>query len=95
MEDHQIIHMLFQRLEQAIDALAQKYGNRLQQTASMDLSPYRNKTVKRYTYAVSGHPDAETATASLLVYRGRIIGGDVADAAADGFIQGLTPIASR
>ena len=33
MEDHQIIHMLFQRLEQAIDALAQKYGNRLQQTA--------------------------------------------------------------
>jgi len=33
MEDHQIIHMLFQRTEQAIEALARKYGSRLQQTA--------------------------------------------------------------
>ena len=33
MDDRQIIHMLWQRLEQAIDALAQKYGSRLQRTA--------------------------------------------------------------
>ena len=33
MEDRQIVHMLRQRLEQAIDALAQKYGSRLQRTA--------------------------------------------------------------
>ena len=33
MDDHKIIQMLWQRLEQAIDALAQKYGRRLQHTA--------------------------------------------------------------
>ena len=33
MDDHKIIQMLWQRLEQAIDALAQKYGKRLQRTA--------------------------------------------------------------
>lgn len=33
MDDRQIIHMLWQRLEQAIEALAQKYGSRLQRTA--------------------------------------------------------------
>lgn len=76
------------------DAVFEEY-NRLQQTAGMDLTPYCNKQVKRYTYAVTGHPDAETALATLLVYDGRIVGGDVADAVADGFIQGLTPVAEE
>lgn len=76
------------------DAVFAEY-NRLQQTAGMDLSPYRNQTVKRYTYAVSGHPQTDTALATLLVCKGKIIGGDVADTAADGFIQGLTPLAKE
>ena len=33
MDDRQIIHMLWNRLEQAIDALARKYGSRLRRTA--------------------------------------------------------------
>ncbi len=73
------------------DEVFEEY-NRLQQTAQMDLTPYRNKRVKRYTYAVIHHPHATHVTATLLVYKGKIIGGDIADAVANGFIQGLTPI---
>jgi len=39
-------------LPDVFDAVMQGY-NQLQQTAGMDLSPYRNRIVKRYTYAVT------------------------------------------
>ena len=81
-------------LPDTFDTVLEEY-NRLQQTAGMDLTPYRNRTVKRYTYEVTGHPDTDTAVATLLVCGGKIIGGDIADAAADGFIQGLTPAAEK
>ena len=81
-------------LPDVFDAVMQGY-NQLQQTAGMDLSPYRNRIVKRYTYAVTGHPDTDTAVATLLVCGGKVIGGDVADAKVGGFIQGLTPVSQK
>lgn len=64
--------------------------NRLQTEQGLDLSRYRRKTVTRYTYTVTNYPDYDgTVYATLLVYRGRVIGGDICSAEPEGFIHGF------
>lgn len=64
--------------------------NALQKSQGFDLSPYAGKTVTRYVYAVQNYPDAaDPVYATLLVYEGQIIGGDVTSTAPEGKIQGL------
>lgn len=65
--------------------------NRLQQSQGYDLTPYAGKAVKRYVYLVSGHPDGcGGCHATLLVYRGQIIGGDVTCGEQGGSMQGFS-----
>lgn len=47
--------------------------NAVQMSAGYDLSDYKGCTVTRYTYAVKG----SERVINILVYRGRIIGGDI------------------
>ena len=64
--------------------------NRLQLEQGLDLSRYRRKTVTRYTYTVTNYPDYDGEVfATLLVYRGRVIGGDICSAEPTGFIHGF------
>ena len=70
--------------------------NALQQQEGMDLSPYRGKRVKCWTYTITNYP-GETAGASVLahlyIYRDTVIGGDISSTAQDGFRHGLRPLA--
>lgn len=62
----------------------------LQSSQGFDLTKYAGRRIKRYTYTVSNYPD-DTAEvqAALLIYKGRIIGGQLQ--AADGsFVLPLT-----
>ena len=64
--------------------------NELQRRQGLDLSPYSGKTVERYTYTVKNYEGATgTVLANLLVYRGRVIGGDICSADTTGFIHGF------
>lgn len=64
--------------------------NALQKSQGFDLSQYAGKTVTRYVYAIQNYPDAtEPVYATLLVYEGKIIGGDVTSTAPGGKIHGL------
>lgn len=64
--------------------------NELQRAQGLDLSGFGGKTVERYTYAVKNYAGYEgTVHANLLVYRGRVIGGDVCSADPSGFLQGF------
>ena len=64
--------------------------NEIQRGQGLDLSPYAAKTVERYTYTVTNYEGYEgTVLANLLVYRGRIVGGDICSADAGGFIHGF------
>lgn len=65
--------------------------NELQKQAEMDLLPYRNMRVKRYTYAVTNYPNHPQMHAHLLVYKGKIVGGDLTDTANPNFVVALTP----
>ncbi|MBE6690207.1 MAG: DUF4830 domain-containing protein [Ruminococcaceae bacterium] len=65
--------------------------NELQRAQGLDLSAYAGKTVERYTYTVKNYEGYEgTVYANLLIWRGRVIGGDICSADSAGFIHGLT-----
>ncbi|MBR2327726.1 MAG: DUF4830 domain-containing protein [Clostridia bacterium] len=77
------------------DAVYTEYNN-IQKSVGMDLSAYRGKTVKRYSYEVINYPDGDEkhVVANLMVLEGKIIGGDICSTALDGFMHGLTDINS-
>ena len=64
--------------------------NALQKSQGYDLSQYAGKTVMRYVYKVNNFPGAtEPVYATLLVYKNKIIGGDITNTAANGVVQGF------
>lgn len=70
------------------DAVYDAY-NGIQKAQGLDLERYRGKSVMRYTYPVKNYPDYDgTVYATLLIYKDRVIGGDVCSASADGFAHG-------
>ena len=64
--------------------------NALQKSQGYDLSAYAGKQVMRYVYEINNYPNAtEPVYATILVYKDKIIGGDVTDTAAKGQIRGF------
>lgn len=63
----------------------------LQSEQGFDLTAYRGKRVKRYTYEITNYPTGESGVqASLLIYKNIVIGGEILSPTADGFLHGLT-----
>lgn len=64
--------------------------NEIQKRQGLDLTKYKNKNVMRYTYEITNYEGYdETVYASIIVYRNRVIGGDIASADVTGFIHGF------
>lgn len=64
--------------------------NELQKQQGLDLSKYRNRSVTRYTFAVTNYDGWQGSVyANVLVYRNRVIGGDICSADVSGFIHGF------
>lgn len=65
--------------------------NEIQRRQGLDLTKYSGKTLERYTYVVTNYPGHEgTVYANLIVYRGRVVGGDVSSSDGNGFVRELT-----
>ena len=65
--------------------------NTLQKSQGFDLTPYAGKQVMRFVYKVNNYPGAtEPVYATVLVYKNRVIGGDITDTAASGNIRGFS-----
>lgn len=64
--------------------------NEIQKRQGLDLSRYKKKTVMRYTYEVTNYEGEQGKVyANVIVYRNRVIGGDVCSADVNGFIHGF------
>ena len=64
--------------------------NEMQKEQGLNLAKYKGKTVTRYTYNVENYPDYEGAVyISLLVYKNKVVGGDVCSADVNGFVHGF------
>jgi len=61
--------------------------NAIQLSQGFDLTKYRGVTATRYTYTVTNYPDhPQNVKINLLVYKGRVIGGDICCITLNGFI---------
>lgn len=66
--------------------------NEMQKSQGYDLSKYAGKKVMRYVYQINNFPNAkEPVYATLLVYKDKIIGGDITDTTPGGKVQGFIP----
>ncbi len=64
--------------------------NELQKSQGLDLHKYKGREVTRYTFEVTNYPDYDgTVLANVIVYKKRVIGGDVCSADVNGFITGF------
>ena len=64
--------------------------NEIQKRQGLDLSKYKGKTVIRYTYEITNYEnESGKVYANVIVYRNKVIGGDVCSANVGGFIHGF------
>lgn len=64
--------------------------NTMQLGQGYDLSSYAGKNVMRYVYQINNYPGATAPVyATVLVYKDKIIGGDVTDTSPGGKLQGF------
>lgn len=65
--------------------------NEIQKQQGLDLSKYGRRTMMRYTYKVTNYPDySGTVYANILVYKNRVVAGDICSSDANGFIHTLS-----
>lgn len=71
------------------DAVFLEYNN-LQKELGLDLSRYKRRDVVRYTYQITNYPGYDGIVyANLLIYKNKVIGGDVCSADVNGFVHSL------
>ncbi|MBR5528614.1 MAG: DUF4830 domain-containing protein [Clostridia bacterium] len=73
------------------DSVYEEYNN-IQKAQGLDLSKYKGKKVTRYTYEVTNYPkDSGGVPAqvylNLIIYKDRVIGGDMSSPDGGGFVR--------
>ena len=64
--------------------------NEIQRAQGLDLSKYKKKELTRYTFEVTNYPDYDGVVyANVLVYRNKVVGGDICSADVTGFVHGF------
>ncbi|MBZ4645313.1 MAG: hypothetical protein PWR27_181 [Petroclostridium sp.] len=65
--------------------------NEIQKEIGLDLEKYKGKRVKRYTYKVLNHPTNKNdeVRANILVYKDRVVAGDIMTTSIHGFMHSL------
>jgi hypothetical protein len=76
-------------MPESFDIVMQGY-NELQRSQGFDLSKYRKKKLTRYTYEITNYDSTEGKVyANVIVYRNRVVGGDICSSEPDGFVHAL------
>ena len=64
--------------------------NDIQKAQGLDLSAYSKREMNRYTYVVTNYEGYEGLVyANLLVYKDRVVAGDICSADVNGFVHGF------
>jgi hypothetical protein len=72
------------------DSVYENY-NTLQKKQDFDLSKYKRKTVDRYTYKIDNYDGYNgMVLADVIVYKNKVIGGDICSADVNGFVHGFS-----
>lgn len=64
--------------------------NEIQLEQGLNLLDYAGKECKRVSYRVTNYPESDgTVNANLLIYEGRVVGGDISSTELNGFMHGF------
>lgn len=64
--------------------------NEIQKEQGLNLAKYKRKKLTRYTFLITNYEGYDgKVLANVLVYRGKVVGGDVCSADVDGFVHGF------
>lgn len=77
-------------IPEEFDAVFAEY-NAMQAAADMDLTPYKGKRVKCWSYRLLNSKNAEETIAHLYVWRDKLVGGDITETVANGNMTALIP----
>lgn len=78
------------KIPDEFDSVFEEY-NKVQLSQGLSLEKYKGKEVVRYTYNVTNFKDYDGAVyINLLVYKNKIVGGDVSSADGKGFVYGFS-----
>ncbi len=70
------------------DEVYKKY-NEIQLSQGFDLEKYKGKRVMKYTYDIKNYPNESEVSLNMLVYKNKLIAGDVCSKKQGGFMHGL------
>lgn len=77
------------QIPEEFDEVYSEYNN-IQISQGMDLKKYAGKRAMRYSYQILNYPTGEAGIiANILVYKNKLIGGDVCSPQLNGFMHGL------
>ncbi len=78
------------QIPEEFDEVYEKY-NDIQLGQGMDLKKYAGKRAMRYSYQITNYPTGETdIIANILIYKNKLIGGDICSPRINGFMHGLS-----
>ena len=87
--DKEPIEFMEVKIPDEFDGVYNDY-NEIQKRQGMDLTKYSGKRVMRYTYRINNHPsNEEGVVANIIVYKNKLIAGDVCSPKLGGFMHGL------
>ncbi len=87
-EDEAPLETMEVRIPQEFDGVYAEY-NELQKKQGYNLEKHSGKKVMRYTYKINNHKQDEDAVANIIVYKNKLIAGDVCSPKMGGFMHGL------
>ena len=76
------------RIPQEFDGVYEEYGE-LQEKQGLDLKKYSGKKAIRYTYKVNNYDGEEEVVANIIVFKNKLIAGDICSPQMGGFMHGL------
>ncbi len=75
-------------IPELFDSVYEAY-NDIQRAQGLNLNKYKGKDAVRYTYKVRNYDYEGTVLATIIVYKDKIIAGDVCSADGEGFMHGF------
>ena len=83
------------RIPSEFDSVYESY-NDIQKSQGYNLERFKGKDVIKYSYSVKNYEESESDVfINILVYKNKIVGGDLSSANADGFMIGFDGGSSR
>lgn len=67
-----------------------EHYNAIQKEMGLDLSEYKGEECCKYSFKILNYPDNDDVNLNLIIFDGRVIGGDISENIMDGFIKKFT-----